>query len=270
MILLIFSEPVYQYWFVRQPRDYSKEKHRLDSLVAKMEWRQDSLPSKTEIKVMKLFSFDPNQTTIDEFTRLGFSQTLANRIINYRAKGGRFVTKKDLRKIYGMDSVFYQKISPYIVIPETLSKSKETPKFVAKEKLVAIKFDLNTADTSQLIKIYGVGPKLAHRIIAYRQKLGGFVFGNQLKEIYGLDSLVVMELQRRSYIHEAFQPKQLNINTAAERELASHPYIKYKFAKAIVAYRMQHGAFTSMDDLKKIAIIGETDFQRMKPYTVVQ
>ena len=83
------------------------------------------------------------------------------------------------------------------------------------------KFDLNNADTSQLKKIYGIGDKLSMRILKYRDVLGGFVGMDQLKEVYGLDSLVINRLIENSTIQNEFQPKKININTASEKQLSS-------------------------------------------------
>lgn len=266
MLFLIFSEPAYQYWFVRQPSDYSNEKHLLDSLVAVMEWPSDSISTDVKAKGNNLFRFNPNLSTKDDFMGLGFTQALATRIINYRAKGGKFITKKDLKKIYGMDSSLFAKLAPYIELPEDITVAKSIAKSKEKKKAVISKFDLNAADTTQLTGIYGIGPKLAKRIITYRTKLGGFVLNSQLNEVFGLDSVVVNELLGKSFISDNFQPTQINMNAAPERELAAHPYIKTKLARAIIAYRKQHGAFSSIDDLKKIAIVGETDLQKIRPY----
>ena len=242
------------------------EAKTLDSLMATAKWESDSVVKESEQPIIKSFSFDPNQSTREELTDLGFNKSLANRIINYRAKGGKFFVKRDLLKIYGMDSMRYQKLIPYISLPESISKEKASKNFETKEKPVVAKFDLNQADTSQLMKIYGIGPKLSLRIVSYREKLGGFISQTQLHEVYGLDSVVVKELITKSFIEENFQPKQINVNAADEKDLGVHPYIKYKLARAIVAYRMQHGAFTAVDDLKKLSIIDETTFSRMKPY----
>lgn len=270
MLVLIFSEPVYRYWFVRQQNDYSKETKRLDSLMATWKWESDSVINESVTPVIKSFSFDPNQSTREELADLGFNRSLATRIVNYRLKGGKFFVKRDLMKIYGMDSMHYQRLIPFISLPEKISKEKTSKKFDTKEKPAVAKFDLNQADTSRLVKIYGIGPKLSLRIVSYRDKLGGFIFQSQLQEVYGLDSTVVRELISKSFIEENFQARQVNINSATEKELGVHPYIKYKLARAIVAYRMQHGAFTAVDDLKKLTIIDENTFLRMKPYIIAQ
>jgi competence ComEA-like helix-hairpin-helix protein len=285
MILLIFSEPIYRYWFVRQPQDYSKEKNQLDSLLATFDpdspdgYRDrdeedsnaEKIKTETSSSPIKLFSFNPNSSSKEELMQLGFKEFLAKRIINYKDKGGKFFAKKDLMKIYGMDSSLYKKLYPFIDLPENRFQEKSIQKIEAKEKTTFTKtafskFDLNTADTSQLISVYGIGSKLSQRIISYREKLGGFISESQLKEVYGLDSSVVKNLLAKSFIDKNFQPHQLNINKATQQALAAHPYIKYKIAQAIVAYRFQHGDFKTIDALQKIVLIDKAQFEKMKPY----
>jgi competence protein ComEA len=264
MVVLIFSEPAYRYWFVRQPHDFAKEKKELDSLITTWKWEKDSTDDKISEK--RVFSFNPNLISKEEFVELGFGNVLTNRIVNYRKKGGRFIVKKDLIKIYGMDSAFYKKIYAFIDLPEKIEKERPIKSFESKENSVTAKFDLNAADTSQLIKIYGLGPKLSQRIVVYRNKLGGFISTEQLKEVYGLDSTVIHELFRKAYIHESFKPRLIDINAASEKELGDHPYIKYKLAKAITVYRFQHGVYRTIDDLMKIALMDDAKFEKIKPY----
>jgi competence protein ComEA len=265
MVVLIFSEPAYRFWFVRQPQDFTKEKKELDSLVATWKWEeQDSVIGKIIEK--RLFSFDPNISSKEELIELGFDNALSNRVINYRTKGGKFVVKKDLTKIYGLDSILYKRVYSFIDLPEKIEKENVVKNFERKENSVSVKFDLNSADTSQLIKIYGIGSKLSQRIVVYRSKLGGFVSPEQLKEVYGLDSGVIHELFKKSFIDGNFKPRLININTATEKELGDHPYIKFKLAKAITTYRFQHGAYREVEELKKVALIDDAKFQKIKPY----
>lgn len=266
MMLLVFSEPIYRYWFVRQPRDFSIEKKELDSLIGTWKW-QESDSVEAIVAQEKLFSFDPNDATEAQLAALGFHHPLVNRIVNYRLKGGRFILKKDLLRIYGMDSVLYKKLFPFIDLPEKVEKPQAHKEFrPAEKKNIAQKFDLNTADTSQLIKIYGIGPKLSRRIVNYRGKLGGFVSLGQLKEVYGLDTTVIRDLVSKSFIEENFKPRCIEINKASESELAGHPYLNYKLAKAITAYRFQHGMYRTVDELRKLALMDEAKFQKIKPY----
>src|SRR5579859_3442114 len=265
MLVLIFSEPAYRYWFVRQPQDFSRERAELDSLMANWKWEEPDSVSDETAKP-QLVSFNPNHAGRDELIALGFTRSLADRILNYRSKGGKFVVKKDLMKIYGMDSLFYKRILASIDLPEATARKKIAAKPDAPPKPALPKFDLNRADTAQLIALRGIGPKLALRIIAYREKLGGFISADQLKEVYGLDTAVVRELFGKSFIEKDFMPRLININQATEQELAAHPYIRYKLAKAITAYRFQHGPYRSLDDLRRITLIPESAFQKIKPY----
>jgi competence ComEA-like helix-hairpin-helix protein len=263
MAILIFAEPVYQYWFTHQPQDFSKESRKLDSLLATMKWEaKDSIV--TIPKSLTAFYFNPNQISADSLTLLGLNPILAKRIVNYRNKGGKFYSIKDLKKMYGMDSAWLQKIQPYIVLP-TLSKIKKENTSPAQPKITAV-IDLNLADTTQLKTIYGIGSKLSARIVAYRNKLGGFISVNQLKEVYGLDSVVINEVKKKFQVTPNFHPIQINLNTTNETELAKHPYIKTKLAQTIIAFRHQHGAFKQVDDLKQITILKDEAFEKIKPY----
>ena len=129
---------------------------------------------------------------------------------------------------------------------------------------------MNKADTAQLKKIHGIGDVLASRIVNFRDGLGGFIDPAQISEVYGLDSAVVHRLKRASYIEENFEPRKLNINTVDEKNLVSHPYIKRSFAKAILAYRFQHGNFKDVRDLTKVALIPAHEADRLIPYLKVE
>ncbi|NBP68465.1 MAG: hypothetical protein EBR30_23610 [Cytophagia bacterium] len=267
MIFVIFSEPIYRNWQARNPVGLKDETHKLDSLVQLMAF------TKTEVEhnaSPTLFSFDPNKATQAELLSLGFSKTMATRIENYRSKGGEFRTKKDLLKLYGMDSSLYAQLYPYVLLPESLVKPQL---FVTEEKTITktekVKSNLNEADTSALKRVFGIGEKLSLRIVNYRNSLGGFMQSSQLREVYGLDSVVVDRILQSFFIPEEVVPIKININTASEEVLAKHPYIKYKMAKAIIAYRYQHKTFASLDDLLNIKIIDQQAYHKMKPYLSV-
>jgi competence protein ComEA len=48
------------------------------------------------------------------------------------------------------------------------------------------KLNINTASTADFLLLPGVGPKLAARIVAYRQKAGGFKTTRQLMNVRGV------------------------------------------------------------------------------------
>jgi len=274
IMLTLFSEPLWHWWISSNPSDSQRDRAKLDSLVAL--WNHQNGqgdPDGPEPQKPDLFHFDPNTAAGKDLLTLGFSQNLATRITRYREKGGKFRIKSDVLKIYGVDSAFYERVYPFISLPERVAINKKgakkyEPKNVLIVKKAAEKFDLNNADTSELKKIYGIGDKLALRILKYRKALGGFVDMNQLKEVYGLDSLVINRLSENSAIQNEFQPKKININAASEKQLSSHPYLN-KVAKAIVSYRFQHGNFRAVEDIRNAGIMDEKSIQRVIPYLKV-
>ncbi len=268
MIFVIFSEPLYRHWQIQQAKDFSADSKRLDSLLVVM--NADMIDS-THFRPPAHRPFDPNKVDEQDLLAMGFSSLLAKRIDNYRKKGGRFTIKKDLLKMYGMDTALYESLLPYIQLPASLPINQKVNLASDKKKALQekIKQDLNKADTAALKKIYGIGEKLSLRIVTYRNNLGGFIHENQLREVYGLDSLVVDRILKRFYVDQSSKPIKLNLNTATEEELSKHPYIRYKIAGAIVAYRFQHKHFQAIDDLLKIKLIDAGNFERMRPYLSV-
>lgn len=57
---------------------------------------------------------------------------------------------------------------------------------------------------------------------------------------------------------------KININTASETELCSIPGIGAVRAAAIVAYRQEKGAFTSIEDIKNVSGIKEGTYEKIK------
>ena len=125
--------------------------------------------------------------------------------------------------------------------------------------------DINLADTGAFIALPGIGSRLAERIVKFREKLGGFYSIEQIGEVYGLADTVfqknkpLFQLSSRSF-------KKININTASLDELKAHPYIRFDIAKSIIAYREQHGAFTSIEDLKKLVLMTDAIYTKVYPY----
>jgi competence protein ComEA len=266
LFMIIFIVPAYTTYFTHQKKDYVQERKTLDSLIAT--WKEHDKKDSITVTTVSPFSFNPNTASKDELVKLGFSIYLASRLENYRNKGGKFVIKSDLLKLYGMDSALYSTLYTWIELPiEKNVKKYEEKKGIEPTRILAKeKFDLNHADSTQFISVYGIGSKLSARIIKYRDRLGGFISADQLTEVYGLDTIVISELKKKTFIEDNFKPRALEINSVTEKELASHPYIRYAIAKAITAYRFQHGNFKSIEDLTEVAIIDPPTFEKIKPY----
>ena len=61
----------------------------------------------------------------------------------------------------------------------------------------------------------------------------------------------------------------VNINTADSETLQTLPGIGEKKAADIIAYREEHGAFSSTEDLKNISGIGDSTFEKLSPHITV-
>lgn len=124
--------------------------------------------------------------------------------------------------------------------------------------------DLNAATADQLQSVRGIGPVLSERIVKFRDLLGGFATPEQIKEVYGLDSLVAKAVLEEFTLQTSV--KKLSINSDSISVLAAHPYISYDLARIIINFRKSHGDIENASDLKKIKAIDEATFKRLKPY----
>ena len=215
LILIIVSiEPLYRTWISSRTQDYGSERKKLDSLVALWELAEEDSVKATrpsQRKKPEIFRFDPNTASLDELKRLGFPEFLAKRVVTYRQKGGKFNTATDLRKIYGIDSSLYNSLKNHVFISQHRNEqsAKQPEKLAVQSSKPRLgSFDINEADTAALMSVYGIGTKLAERIVKFRSGLGGFVSLNQLSEIYGLDSVVVNRLKKTRIYQRRFQTEK--------------------------------------------------------------
>lgn len=65
----------------------------------------------------------------------------------------------------------------------------------AAKQAPAGKININTANVEQLSTLPGVGPKLAARIVEYRQKSGGFKSAQELMNVRGVGEKGFAKLQ---------------------------------------------------------------------------
>lgn len=224
----------------------------------------------------KLFLFDPNTASHADWIALGVRDKTATTIIRYREKGGRFRKPEDISRIFGLSPSLAMRLQPYVRIkPAPVDQYKESA--VLKSGKVwgnnnlpvpssaALKVEINSADSLQWLALPGIGPKLTSRILNFRQRLGGFNSVQQVAEVYGLADSVFRIIQPLLVAGEG-QIKQISINGAGKAELAEHPYIRQQLAGAIVQYREAHGPFRQLEDLRRIHLISEPVFEKIRPY----
>ena len=226
---------------------------------------------KINISKVQYFKFDPNSISDSEWAQLGLSDKQINVLRNYVNKGGKFFKKEDLKRIYSIPESQYQLLEPYIHITEIKSERKSATKITfskAAQSNLKSQFsviEINSADSVTLLKIRGIGPSFASRIIRFRNRLGGFYKLEQLQEVYGIDSLKFSQIKDQIRV-DADLIQKINVNTATFEQFKRQPYLSYKQINALIQYRRQHGNFKTIDDLKKIMVLNEEIIRKIEPY----
>ena len=252
-----------------------------DSLVLSRKYNEErkSFTKKERIQEevsIVLTPFDPNLADSIEFLRLGLPSYVIKNVIKYRQKGGRFSTPESFARIYGLTEAKFKELQPYIYISEEFIKkpnrkksAQELPKREERVDSLQKPFkypegtlvDVNTADTTELKKIPGIGGGIARRIVAYRNRLGGFYTLEQLDEV----EFVTADLLKWFKL-EGDSVRKLPINRVGLDKLRAHPYINFYQAKVIVEYRRKKGEIKSLSQLALYEEFTEKDFKRLSAY----
>jgi len=185
---------------------------------------------------------------------------------------------QDFRKVYGIDTIF-TKIEKYVYLDTTLlkkfaaaKKSSSTTsqpvfsKSSSYTKRALQSMDANAADSAAFETLPMIGPKLAGRMVHYRERLGFFLNLDQIKEVYGMPDSNYQIAVQYLYIGDVSICPRLKINTLDSKQLGKHPYVKPLLATRIVNYRQQHGQYRSMEDLQKVYGIDSIFVKKMRPY----
>lgn len=227
----------------------------------------------------ELFYFDPNILQLAGWKKLGLKEKNIQTILNYLNKGGHFYKPEDLQKIYGLRKEDYERIVPYVRINTSKDTKKDIVTIASSEQQVSNSdknsfhqysvIDINSADTTAYISLPGIGSKLAARIVNFREKLGGFYSVGQIGETFGLPDSTFRKIKQYLEIKNSALRK-ININTATIDELKAHPYIKWSLANPLIAYRNEHGAFATIEDIKKIPSVTDELFNKLAPYLIAQ
>ncbi len=246
--------------------------HNLDSLLALRQaaieaQQQQQAERPQEVSELHPFPFNPNTMTEEGWKQIGLTDRQIRSIMNYQAKGGRFYTKSDFGKLYNISEEEFAQLEPYMVLPEA-SRSKNTKSSeqsgvstsstnsgattAAKPEKKAIPMvDLNTADSALLVELPQIGGYTALRIIAFRDKLGGFVDKEQLRDVKGMDAERFNAVQPYIEIGET-EPRKIDVNRSDFKTLVNHPYLSYEQVKRIFNQREKRGMIKNWAQLETL------------------
>ena len=240
------------------------------------EEKKDKFPSASEeagqhsvFHSKELFNFNPNGLPVDDWVRLGLSPAQARSIKNFETKGGNFKTKEDVKKLFVISEERYRELEPFIVLPENKSSEQtRNPKLGTQNPPTPSIIELNTADSSLLTTVKGIGPVFAKRIVAYRDRLGGFHSKDQLTEVFGMDAEKYAGV--KDFVKtDSTYIRKININTVEISELKKFPYLSPTVAAALVNYRKSHGNYKSVAGIRSCALINEVLYKKIAPYFTI-
>jgi len=145
---------------------------------------------------------------------------------------------------------------------------RETRNISAVSSKPRLKVDINRADTLELQQLKGIGPSFARRIVAYRNKLGGYLECRQLLEVWGFDTSLYSLISENVFLTKD-SLRQIDLNTVTFKEMLKHPYFPYGLTRAVVLYRQKHKLFRTVDELKSVEGITDSVFRRIRPYVKI-
>ena len=159
----------------------------------------------------------------------GIGPVLSSRIIRFREMKGGFTEVGELGEVYGLSDSTYASILPFIFV-DTLGseylalKEKARNGFFSSQytdrfnfthfnpkKKRTEKLELNSADSSDLRTVKGIGQVLSRRIVKYRDMIGGFDKEEDLLKVYGIkEGDNYEEILSQVFVDTNFKPVRIN------------------------------------------------------------
>ena len=212
--------------------------------------------------------FNPNGLPESEWINMGLSERQAKALKKYEAGGRRFYKKEDLKKVFVISEAFYAHIEPYLVIPSGY-EDKEKVAFSSSDSKRTWRVDINRADSTALDSLPGISPKLAGRMVRFRQIFGAFVSVSQVKDMPGFFADSYDRLTQQAFTGSAVV-KPVNLNYCTFKELLLLPGMSYESVKAILNYRERNGFFRKTEDLVTLNLAEPDLYLKIAPYIEVR
>lgn len=232
-----------------------------------------------------------NNVSLSELEQIsGVGPKIANKIIDFRTANGPFGSVVGLDLIPGFGEGRVKSLSQYLEVPErekVIPRPTPTytfPSYLLRKETPQPKWpiDLNLAKEKDLIKLPGIGPVYAKKILEYRKQLRGYTQISQLLDIRGMGEKRLEEIRPyiilnnyRYYRNFQRKPSQkavylVNLNRDGVARLEKLPGIGPVRAQAIIDHRKNWGQFRSLEELIVIKGIGTTTLENLKPYVTLK
>jgi len=202
-----------------------------------------------------MYPFNPNFISDYKGYKLGMSVEQIDRLLAFRKQNKYVNSAKEFQNVTKVSDSLLNAIAPFFKFPDWVNHKKDNSEyknyqnsaFAKKEKIALV--DINQATKEDLIKISGIGEVISLRILTQKEKLGGFVSMEQLKDVWGLSPEVILNLNKYFAVTKLPNLTKIDINNASLKELSQFFYFKYDLARQIVKHRSMNGDFKNIDDL---------------------
>lgn len=262
LFFIIFQ--IFLYFFPSRSQIKAEKNKALPPAVEKYLATSEPLVN-SPITSIKYFNFNPNVLNKEGFKRLGFSEKQAQSIIKFRKKlGGAFTSAEEFSKCYVVSEEKFLALKPYIQLPKTTVKDKNTEKKISQYS----PFDPNELSLNQWEEL-GFSKKQAQTIINYKNKVlkGHFSTPEELQKCFAVSQYKYHQL--KPYI----KIKKNNTNDAIRNTLYVNRINKFQWKKLglneveaenILKFRDFNGGFHSKEDILKCTIV---DTEKLKIIT---
>lgn len=131
----------------------------------------------------------------------------------------------------------------------------------------AHRFDLNTIDSLNLIRVPGIAARTASIILTQRERYGGFYSPDQLREFLTWDAAqrYMSDWCEVWFTANPQTIRKIAVNTSDVKTLQRHPYINHEQAVEIYRYRLRNKTVT-VNDLQQLPSFTQDDIERLKYY----
>lgn len=231
-------------------------------------------------------SFDPNELSQQDWMDIGLSEKQSTSLLKYKYAIGGFKNADDFSKAYAINEDLFEAIVDLLIFPKQeevepkkqLPKEKSTKKRIQYEKtdvreekfvLTNEVFNINTAQEEDFVKIKGIGPYFAEKIISTRNDFGGFVDLDQVLAINNWSDVTIEQINKHFVIDKS-NVQKLNINVLSVYELKKHPYIDWNVAQSIVELRKDLTYFRSTDEVIKSVFVDLQLYRKLEPYLTIE
>ena len=256
---------------------------------------KDRTPSRSvsyavPVERVETFPFDPNTADSTMLLKLGLAPWQVRAIYRYRAKNGRYHTPEEFKRLPGMTYELWERLGPQVRIARQFRYIDESEKrssfseqhasqaHASEEPVTAqqtdsvaarprkfetvTQVDINRADTTELMRIPGIGTYRANKIVEYRRKLGGFKNAEQVMEACELPDGILQWVR----VSADVPTRKVNVNKLSLQRLMNHPYITFYQARAMVEYRKAYGNIKGIEDLRGMEGFSPQKIDKLQPY----